>query len=75
MTVFQLVALFVCLVAAGGWLNARTLKLPHGVAMLLIGAAGAVALGTLRVLAPGLGGVRALMSAVAGIDFPQAVLT
>ena len=45
MTVFQLAALFVSLVAVGGWVNTRTLKLPHGVAMLFIGAAGALAVG------------------------------
>ena len=44
MTFFQLATLFICLVAAGGWVNARTLKLPHGVAMLFVGAAGALAL-------------------------------
>jgi CPA1 family monovalent cation:H+ antiporter len=74
MSLFQLAALFVCLVAAGGWLNARTLKLPHGVAMLIVGAAGALALAGLRALAPGLAGLQTLTAAVAAIDFPRAVL-
>jgi CPA1 family monovalent cation:H+ antiporter len=38
---FELTALFISLVALGGWLNARTLRLPHAVAMLLVGLAGA----------------------------------
>ena len=73
MTLFQLAALFLCLVAAGGWLNARTLRLPHGVAMLLVGVAGALALAALRQL-PGLSGVAAITSAVARFDFAQTVL-
>jgi CPA1 family monovalent cation:H+ antiporter len=75
MTVFQLAALFICLVAVGGWINARTLKLPHGVAMLLVGAAGALALAALKALVPDLAGLRELTAAVTGIDFPQAVLS
>jgi CPA1 family monovalent cation:H+ antiporter len=39
MTPFQLAALFLSLVAAVGWVNARWLKLPNGVAMVLAGAA------------------------------------
>ena len=45
MSFFQLAALFVSLVAVGGWVNARTLRLPHAVAMLFVGMAGALALG------------------------------
>ncbi len=74
MSVFALASLFICLVAAGGWVNARTVKLPQGVAMLFVGAAGALALGAARWLAPGFEGARAVTAAVAGIDFPQAVL-
>jgi CPA1 family monovalent cation:H+ antiporter len=39
MTPFQLAAVFLTLVAGVGWINARWLKLPSGVAMLLAGAA------------------------------------
>jgi monovalent cation:H+ antiporter, CPA1 family len=74
MSFFALAALFICLVAAGGWINARTLKLPHGVAMLFVGAAGAAALASLQWLAPHLASARAVTTAVAGIDFPKAVL-
>ena len=74
MTFFQLAALFVCLVAAGGWVNTRTLRLPHGVAMLFVGAAGALAVAAMQWLSPGLASTHAVAAAVAGIDFPQAVL-
>jgi monovalent cation:H+ antiporter, CPA1 family len=74
MTFFQLATVFICLVAAGGWVNARTLKLPHGVAMMFVGAAGALALAALQRLAPGLASARAVTAAVAGLNFPQTVL-
>lgn len=74
MTFFQLAALFVCLVAAGGWVNARTLKLPHGVAMMLVGAVGALVLGGAHQLAPGFAPANAAIDAVEHIDFPKAVL-
>jgi CPA1 family monovalent cation:H+ antiporter len=74
MTFFQLATVFICLVAVGGWMNARTLKLPHGVAMMLVGAAGALALAGLQRLAPGLASAQAVAAAVQRIDFPQTVL-
>jgi CPA1 family monovalent cation:H+ antiporter len=74
MTFFQLATVFICLVAAGGWVNARTLKLPHGVAMMFVGAAGALALAALQWLAPGLDSARTVTAAVAGLNFPQTVL-
>jgi CPA1 family monovalent cation:H+ antiporter len=74
MSAFQLATLFIGMVAAGGWINARTARLPHGVAMLLIGAAAALALAALRRWAPGLAGVDGLIAAIARIDFPRTVL-
>jgi CPA1 family monovalent cation:H+ antiporter len=74
MTFFQMAALFMCLVAAGGWVNARTLKLPHGVAMMLIGAAGALGLAAAHAAWPGLALASATIDAVEHIDFPQTVL-
>ncbi|HEX3406111.1 MAG TPA: cation:proton antiporter, partial [Caulobacteraceae bacterium] len=74
MTFFQMAALFMCLVAVGGWVNARTLKLPHGVAMMLVGAIGALALGGLHRLWPDFAGANAVIDAVEHIDFPQTVL-
>ena len=67
-------ALFVCLVAVGGWINVRTLRLPHGVAMMVVGAAGALALAGLHWLWPGLAAANAVIAAVEHIDFPQTVL-
>ncbi|HEY1426801.1 MAG TPA: cation:proton antiporter, partial [Caulobacteraceae bacterium] len=74
MSFFQLATLFIALVAAGGWANARSLKLPHGVAMMLAGLAGALALAGLHGLAPRLAGANAVIDAVEHIDFPQTVL-
>jgi CPA1 family monovalent cation:H+ antiporter len=74
MTFFQMATLFICLVGVGGWVNARTLKLPHGVAMMLVGAAGALALGGLHRLWPSFAGANAVVDAVGRIDFPKTVL-
>ena len=71
---FQLAALFVSLVALGGWLNERWVKLPHGVAMLFVGMAGALVLFALQRLAPGLASVAAITTAVERFDFGQTVL-
>src|SRR4051812_20308742 len=72
MSSFELTALFMALVAVGGWINARTLKLPHGVAMLFVGLAGALAVQGLRLVDPGLAG--SIVQALSGIDFAEAVL-
>lgn len=40
MTLFQLAGLFLTLTAVVGWLNARMLRLPQGVAMLAAGLLG-----------------------------------
>jgi CPA1 family monovalent cation:H+ antiporter len=74
MSFFQLATLFVTLVAVGGWLNARTLRLPHAVAMLLVGMAGALALFGLQRLAPGLSSAAAVTTAIERFDFSQTVL-
>lgn len=74
MSFFQLAALFVCLVAVGGWLNARTVRLPHGVAMLFIGMAGALALTALQWVLPGLASAAAITHAIERFDFSQTVL-
>jgi CPA1 family monovalent cation:H+ antiporter len=67
---FELAALFLGLVALGGWLNARTVKLPHGVAMLFVGMAGALALLAARWAWPG----AIAIDAIARVNFAQAVL-
>ena len=72
MSSFELATVFLALVAAGGWLNARTLKLPHGVAMLFVGMAGAAAILALRNFWPGV--AQPLQAALARVDFSQTVL-
>jgi len=74
MTFFQLATLFIALVAVGGWLNARTLRLPHGVAMLLVGLFGAVALAAAGRLAPTAAVAQAVVRSIQQMDFSQTVL-
>jgi CPA1 family monovalent cation:H+ antiporter len=74
MTLFQLGAVFLTLVAAGGWLNAKTLRLPNAVAMLLVGVGGALTLGGLRRLGIDRGEAAILAQAVGRIDFSQTIL-
>ena len=74
MTLFQLAALFLTLTAAVGWLNARLLRLPQGVAMLAAGLAGAIGLFAARTLAPGLTGIGETIKAVGELDFPKTVV-
>ena len=72
MTLFQLAALFLTLVAVVGWLNARLLRLPPGVAMLAAGLIGALCLYGLNRL--GLQGAGDAVRVIAKVDFPQTVV-
>ena len=72
MTSFELAALFLGLVALGGWVNARTAKLPHGVAMLFVGMAGALAVLALKTLWPA--AAADAVRAIGQVNFAQAVL-
>ena len=74
MTFFQLATLFIALVAAGGWLNARTLRLPHGVAMLAVGLFGAIALAVAARFAPSAVVAQGVTRSVRQMDFSQTVL-
>jgi CPA1 family monovalent cation:H+ antiporter len=74
MTFFQLATLFIALVAAGGWLNARTLRLPHGVAMLLVGLFGAVGLAAAGRFAPTATVAQGVIGSIQQMDFSQTVL-
>jgi CPA1 family monovalent cation:H+ antiporter len=74
MTLFQLSALFLALVAGVGWLNSRFLRLPPGVAMLAAGLIGAVALDAARMAAPGSAVVAGAVREISEIDFPQTVV-
>ena len=74
MSLFQLSALFLGLVAAVGWVNSRFLRLPPGVAMLATGLIGAVAIHAARLAVPGSAAVAGAARAISGIDFPQTVV-
>src|SRR5207302_3890598 len=67
-----LASLFLTAVALGAWLNARTARLPHGVAMLFVGIAGALAIGALKGLRPDL--AAGLVAAIGQVDFAKTVL-
>ena len=73
MTPFQLVAVLMTLVALAGWLNAKTLRLPHGVAMLIAGLAGAMLLFAIEWAVPEFGVARQVAEVVNGIDFTSTV--
>jgi CPA1 family monovalent cation:H+ antiporter len=73
MTSFQLVAVFLALVGAAGWLNARLLHWPIATVMVVAGVLNAGLLLLVDRLAPS-SGVRPLIRALQQLDFPQAVL-
>lgn len=74
MSPFHIAAVFMLLVAVGGWTNARTARLPHEVAMLIVGLAGALTLWALRHFAPDLTASAVALGAIKGIDFSDTVL-
>lgn len=74
MSPFQIAAAFVVLVALGSWINARTLKLPREVAMLLVGLAGAFVLWAGGKAAPEPAAWEAAQSAIDRLDFADTVL-
>jgi CPA1 family monovalent cation:H+ antiporter len=69
---FDLAAIFLTAVAAAAWLNARTARLPHGVAMLLVGVSGALAIFAMRALWPDLGS--GVVRAIGQVDFARTLL-
>src|ERR1700744_2162031 len=73
MTSFDLVAVLMTVVALTGWLNVKTLHLPHGVAMLLAGLVVSLLLFALEALFPGFAGTAAVIGQIAHIDFGAAV--
>ena len=74
MSAFELLSLFLVLVALGGWVNARTVKAPPAVAMTLVGLAGAAILAGLRHFEPSMAVATSLIASVGRIDFARAVL-
>lgn len=74
MTLFQIGAIFMIVVAAAGWVNARTLNLPREVAMLVVGLLMAFALFGLTRVVPGFPALVAIKGAIGEINFPRTVL-
>ncbi len=72
MSTFDMATLFLCAVSLGAWLNARTARLPHGVAMLFVGLAGALVILALKALRPDL--ASGVIATIGRIDFAQTVL-
>ncbi|HEY5339091.1 MAG TPA: sodium:proton antiporter [Rhizomicrobium sp.] len=73
MSPFALVAVLMSLVALAGWINNKTLRLPHGVAMLLAGIVGALAVFALQSLFPDRLLLKQINAVVSGIDFTSTV--
>jgi CPA1 family monovalent cation:H+ antiporter len=74
MTPFNLTAILMTLVVLTGWLNVKTLRLPHGVALLMLGIVVALALVVLRSFPFGVGIVTEIVNAVSHIDFVTTVV-
>ncbi|HWD25652.1 MAG TPA: cation:proton antiporter [Rhizomicrobium sp.] len=74
MTPFELTAILMTLVAGAGWINARTLRMPHGVAMLGLGILVALALFALRGAHAARSVTEGVFGAVSHIDFVTAVV-
>jgi CPA1 family monovalent cation:H+ antiporter len=73
MTTFQLAALFLGLVGAAGWVNARLLHWPSATVMVIAGVLNAGLLLALEHLAPR-SPAEPLVSALERLNFPQAVM-
>jgi len=73
MNPFELVAGLMTVVALAGWLNVKTLHLPHGVAMLIAGLVGASALFVLQWLFPQFEVGRQISDYINHIDFVTTV--
>jgi len=73
MNPFELVAALMTVVALAGWLNVKTLHLPHGVAMLIAGLVGASALFVMQWLFPQFEVGRQISDYINHIDFVTTV--
>jgi CPA1 family monovalent cation:H+ antiporter len=74
MSAFDLAAVFLVLVAAAGWLNARYLQRPPAVVMVLSGLAGAGLLIAAQRLLPQPNAASDVLHAIATVDFPRTVI-
>jgi CPA1 family monovalent cation:H+ antiporter len=73
MTPFELVAALMAVVALAGWANAKTMHLPHGVAMLIAGLLGAILLVALQGFFPGFELGRQISDTINHVDFVATV--
>jgi CPA1 family monovalent cation:H+ antiporter len=71
---FELATVLIVLVAVANWVNARTLRLPREVAMLLAGLAGAFVLFAAARYEPQLEATAVALSAISRLDFANTVL-
>lgn len=74
MTIFQLGAILMTFVAVAGWINVKTVRIPHGVAMLIVGIVGALIFFCVESFWPELSVVRQIKDMVVHIDFASTVL-
>ena len=74
MTAFDLAAVFISLVAAAGWANARWLQLPPSVAMLAVGVLGSLLLVAGRGLPYVSPAAGALSHLIGQVNFPETVV-
>ena len=73
MSTFELASVLMAVVALVGWLNAKTMHLPNGIAMLIAGIAGAGMLFALQWLFPHLEVDRLIFDYINRIDFVSTV--
>ena len=73
-TAFDIVTLLIVLTATFGFLNAKLLRLPHSIGLLLMGLAASLVLVAAELVFPDLPVSRELAAIVRGIDFRDAVL-
>jgi CPA1 family monovalent cation:H+ antiporter len=71
---FDLAAVFLALVGAVGWLNARYLHMPTAAAMVLAGLASGGLLLAARAMLPSPNAASHLIASIGELDFPQTVL-
>jgi CPA1 family monovalent cation:H+ antiporter len=74
LSLFDLAAVFLSLSAVIGWLNLKTVRLPTGVAMLVVGLAATLALVGVDHVVPRLGVRQAMDDVVRQVDFSATVL-
>ena len=74
MNLLQLAAVFLALMAAVGWFNARTVRLPQSAAMLSSGVLAAAVLLTAQTVIGPFWGFETVQAEVQRLNFPEAVL-